>query len=123
MCGLSMDVGCGCCCVSLKNNVQAAAHPEFQMSLILSFRPFTNFLQRGWRSPVIFLEQIEHSPRLLFQKPSFRVANNVIVENFVRHGVAPPFEVALNSHAASKSSPSANFALRPRGCAGRGTSS
>src|SRR4030095_8404906 len=111
--------GCGCCCVSLKNNVQAAAHPEFQMSLILSFRPFTNFLQRGWRSPVVFLEQIEHSLGLLFQKPFFRVANNVIVENFVRHGVvAPAFEVALNSHAASKSSLSANFALRLWGCTG-----
>jgi hypothetical protein len=109
---LSMDVRCGCCCVNLKNDVQPAVHPEFQMFLILSFRPFMNFLQRDWRSPVIFLEQIEHGPRLLFEKLFFRVANNFVVANFIRHGVAPPFEVALNSRAISKSPRSANFALR-----------
>jgi hypothetical protein len=80
----------GCRCAGVKNDVQATTYPEFQMLVILSTSPFPNFRQRGWRPPAIFLEQIEHGPRLLFEKPLIRVTDNIVVENFVRHGVAPP---------------------------------
>jgi hypothetical protein len=59
------------------------------MLFVLSSRPFTNFLQRGWLSTSILLKQIEHGPSLLFAKPLFRVADNIVVGSFIRHGTTP----------------------------------
>src|SRR5262245_47213805 len=84
----------GCRCAGVKNDVHATAYPEFQVLIILSSRPFPNLRQRGWRSPAIFREQIEHGPRLLFEQPLFRVTDNIVVGNLGRHGVAPPLEAA-----------------------------
>src|SRR5262245_63585561 len=102
----------GCRCAGIKSDVHATAYPEFQMLIILSSRPFANFRQRGWRSPAILLEQIEHGPRLLFEKPLFRVTDNIVVGNLVRHGVATSLAAASTSRADLKNwSKSANFAL------------